>query len=312
MSVEHSYDRTGRILQENDGDFQVEIVKWHKPDGRKKIAVLKTMEDSILERRRGGFANESVGTHAFRKLANEHPEWGLVVPRTYAEGDTWSIRRFMKGEPLLREGAEFDDINETNRRLGKLARLLAMIDQVEPDTSAPDDPWNSAPYDNMLVRMPKWAIDPMEKGLLDPADLEATTDLIIRNEPYLVPRYAHGDLMPYAHVFVRPDDRLAFIDFEHYSARKPRYYDAAYCYAQMYTKVDDSSLAVNFMEKFLDAADSVEHQSEQMMTVLSQRAIRLFFDSAFENRTLDDLKVRKTQQLLDLTLASDLRALTNP
>lgn len=312
MSVEHSYSRTGEILQGDDGDFQVEIVQWHKPSGRKKAAVLKTMQDSILERRRGGFANESVGTHAFRKLANEHPEWGLVVPRTYAEGDTWSIRRFMKGEPLLREGAEFDDINETNRRLGKLARLLAMIDQVEPDTSAPDDPWNSAPYDNMLVRMPKWAIDPMEKGLLDPADLEATTDLIIRNEPYLVPRYAHGDLMPYAHVFVRPDDRLAFIDFEHYSARKPRYYDAAYCYAQMYTKVDDSSLAVNFMEKFLDAADSVEHQSEQMMTVLSQRAIRLFFDSAFENRTLDDLKVRKTQQLLDLTLASDLRALTNP
>src|SRR5688572_26305725 len=88
MSVEYSYSKTGQILQGDDGDFQVEIVDWHKNNGS-KAAVLKTMQGTILERRRGGFVNESVGTHAFRALARAHPEWGLVVPRTYAEGDTW-------------------------------------------------------------------------------------------------------------------------------------------------------------------------------------------------------------------------------
>ncbi len=312
MNVEDSFRRVGKVLQGDDGDFRVEVVRWRKENGREKTAVLKTMQGTILERRRSGFANESLGTEAFRALALEHPEWNLVVPRTYAESDTWSIRRFMRGEPLLREGTELTNLAETTRRLGKLAGLLAMIDQVEPDTSAPDDPWNSAPYDNMLVRMPQWAIRPMEDGLLSPDDLAATTDLITRNEQYLVPRYAHGDLMPYAHVLVRPDDRLAFIDFEHYSARKPRYYDVAYCYAQMFTKIATPSLAGYFMEEVLDKMEPVEHQTEQMMAVLAQRSIRLFFDASFAKLAKDHHKVERTQRLLDICHTGDLDTLVNP
>lgn len=309
MSVEKSFRRSGIILQGNDGDFRVEVVRWHKKNDREKTAVLKTAQETILPRRRDGFANEAVGTEAFRKLALAHPEWGLVVPRTYAENDRLSIRRFMKGQPLLKEGTEFDDIAATTARLGKLARLLSLIDRVEPDTSAPDDPWNSAPYDNMLVRMPQWAVEPMNKGLLRSDDYAATADLITENQQYLVPRYAHGDLMPYAHVIVRPDDRLALIDFEHYSARKPRYYDAAYCYAQMFTRVDDPSMAAYFMKNLLETVEPVEHQSEQMAVVLAQRAVRLFFDASFAGLDKNAPRTKRTQRLLDLSLTGDLNAL---
>jgi hypothetical protein len=312
MEVVESFCRTGQILQENDEDFFVEVIEWPKRLGVAKKAVLKRFEPTILDRRRDGFANESVGTRVFRKLAKSHPSWGLVVPRTYAEGNTWSIRRFMKGEPLLSEGAEYYDRHETNGRIGKLALLLAHLDSIEPNIDIPDDPHNSAPYDNIMVRTPHWAKFPIESGLLTQSDYDAVENLTVANKELLVPRYAHGDLMPYAHVIVRPDGRLSFIDFEHFSARKPRYYDAAYCYAQIYLKAPDTELAGMFMEKLLESADSPEHQTEQMMTVLSQRAVRLYFDADFEKLEPTDGSVTKTKELLDLSVHGSLEDLIKP
>lgn len=312
MEVVESFCRTGQILQENDEDFFVEVVEWPKRIGTFKKAVLKKFEPTILERRKHGFANESVGTHVFRKLAKSHPDWGLVIPRTYAESEQWSIRRYMDGEPLLVEGDEYNDRRKTNARVGQLATLLAQIDKIKPDLTIPDDPYNSAPYNNMLSRTPHWAKYPIESNLLSESDYDLVEGLTKDNQDFLVPRYAHGDLMPYAHIISRPDGRLSFIDFEHFSAHKPRYYDAAYCYAQMYLKAPDSKLAGLFMENLLESAETPEHQQEQVMTVLSQRAVRLFFDADFEKLDPNSPTVTKTQELLELSLHGTLDDLTKP
>lgn len=312
MEVVETFKRTGQILQENDEDFFVEVVQWHKNKGVAKKAVLKTFEPTILERRRQGFANESIGNRAFRKLAKDHPEWGLVIPRTYAEGDEWSIRRFMEGDPLLIEGQEYDDKAQTYCKVGQLAVVLAEIDKIDPDLSIPDDSHNSAPYDNMLIRTPIWAERPISSGLLRQSDYDAVETITKANQDLLVPRYAHGDLMPYAHVIHRPDGRLSFIDFEHFSAHKPRYYDAAYCYAQMYLKAPDTTLAGFFMQKLLESVDTPDNQSEQFQTVLAQRAVRLFFDADFENLGPNTSNVRKTKELLDLSIDGSLDDLMQP
>jgi hypothetical protein len=311
MSIERSIERTGQVFQD-DEHFRVEVVRWPKKNGTVKTAVLKTMQDATSERRQDGFHNEAVGTETFRRLARSHPEWGLVVPRTYASEKTWAVRRLMSGGPILHQGTEYQDVDRTKMLLAKLARVLAMIDSIEPDISADDDPRNSAPYDNMLARVPAWAADPLRDGLLSPNDLAAATDLIGINQQLYMPRYAHGDLMPYAHVFARTDERLAFIDFEHFSARKPRYYDAAYCYAQMAVKMPDPELAGYFIDEFFGAADPAKHQTEQFMPVLAQRAIRMFFDASFEDIPLKSQRVQKVRQLLDLSLGGNLEALTQP
>lgn len=311
MSIEGSISRTGRILQD-DEHFRVEVVRWNKNNHKSKAAVLKAMQGTTNERRQDGFRNETVGTAMFRQLALAHPEWGLVVPRTYVATETWAVRRLMSGEPILHEGSEHEDTDTTKSRLAQLAKTLAMIDAVEPDISAPDDPRNSAPYNNMLVRVPTWAADPLEKGLISQDELTAASEFIEANQSYNVPRYAHGDLMPYAHVFARPDGRLAFIDFEHYSARKPRYYDAAYCYSQMLVKMPDPALAGYFMNTFLEEAETPPHQAEQLMPVLAQRAIRMFFDASFDGMSLQSKRVQNVKQLLNLSLGGNPGALTNP
>jgi hypothetical protein len=164
----------------------------------------------------------------------------------------------------------------------------------------------------MLVRTDKWVEPVIEAGLLDADDYAATAGLISANEQYLVPRYAHGDLMPYAHVFTRPDGRMAFIDFEHYSARKPRYYDAAYGYAQMFIKISDTSIAGHFMGSLLDKAESVDHQPEQMMTVIAQRAIRLYFDAVHDEMDESSQFVQRTKHLLDIAMNGDIDMLVHP
>lgn len=118
--------------------------------------------------------------------------------------------------------------------------------------------------------------------------------------------------MPYAHVFARPDGRLAFIDFEHYSAHKPQYYDAAYCYAQMFVKLPDPRLAGYFMQEFLDSADQPTDQSEKFMPVLAQRAIRLFFDAWHERRPANHPQTQQTRKLLALATQGTLDMLVNP
>lgn len=311
MSIEGSINKTGRVLQD-DEHFRVEVVRWNKSNHKSKAAVLKTMQGTTEERRRDGFRNETVGTAMFRHLAKSHPEWGLVIPRTYVVTDTWAVRRLMRGEPILKEGTEHQDIDTTKARLAQLARTLALIDAVEPDISAPDDPRNSAPYNNMLVRVPIWAASPLKDGLLAQDELTAASEFIEANQKYNVPRYAHGDLMPYAHVFGRPDGRLAFIDFEHYSAQKPRYYDAAYCYSQMLVKASDPHLAGYFMGEFLEAAEPTAHQSEQLMPVLAQRAVRMFFDASFDGMNLKSKRVQNVKQLLDLSLGGNIDTLLNP
>lgn len=314
MSSENTEYRgiaTNRVLQDDD-TFRVEVVKWQKPDGAHKLAVLKSMKDTTNERRRDSFQNENLGTAVFRTLSQDHPEWNLVVPHTYSATPTWSIRRFMKGEPILREGEEYTNVAQSYNRLARLATLLANIDQVPPDLSSEDDPRNSAPYYDIGARLQTWAHLPVTQGLLSEESLSRTVDFIHQYQPVIEPRYAHGDLMPYAHVFDRLDGRLAFIDFEHYSAYKPQYYDAAYCYAQMFVKPNNPHLAGYFLEKFLENSETPAQQTEKFLSVLAQRSIRLFFDAAYTNMLPHDPVVQRTQALLDLSLNGNLDSLLHP
>ena len=287
-------------LQDN-AIFTVELVDW---EGER--ALRKTLNAEANSRRAKSFKDELLGMEVFGKLAHTHPEWKLRVPEVYAKGEDWVVREFIEGSPLLEYDTSLDAAREN---VAKLAVQLANIDRVEPDATIHEQD-DSAPYTNIRGGFSKWSKQPLAEGLLIQASYDATNALIDDYAGYLMPRYAHGDLNALSHVFISDDKRLAWIDFEHFSAHKPRYYDVAYCYSRLFTKAAQPEIAGEFLKNFLESAEIVSHQDEQLLAIMAQRAIGMHFDALndlatgldYRKRAQDFLArclTRRVQNLLD-------------
>lgn len=207
-----------RVLQD-DTNFHVELIDWNGV-----AAIHKRVQPGTDERRRATLQNEIIGTEYFYYLSTENPDWNFHVPKTFDRGEGWVVREYIDGEELLRvdESAE-----HAARKLAQLATLLAQIDVIEPDPTIWELSTNSAPYTNITKRLPVWSEKPLQHGTLTTADYTAANDLIQGYQPFLQPRLAHGDMNPLKHAFETSGGELAWIDFEHFSAQKPRYYDVA-------------------------------------------------------------------------------------
>lgn len=264
----------------------------------------KTVKETMSKHRRATFANECTGMERFRELAVAHPEWGLMVPRIVAKGEGSVTREFINGDELVNQRTTVED---GRLRLERLAGVLAAIDSVvPPPTDLREE--DSAPYTNIRRRFDVWSEVPLKEGILDREAYEAANQLIQEYQPFLEPRHAHGDMSPFKHVFVMSDDRLAFIDFEHYSTMKPRYYDVAYCYSRLRMQAKDRRLSGVFLEDFIREADKTQHQKEQLLAIMTQRAIGMHFDALNDYKQGDDYRER-AQEFLGLCLQRDIDAL---
>ncbi|HEX6462406.1 MAG TPA: phosphotransferase [Candidatus Saccharimonadales bacterium] len=287
------------ILQ-NDEHFRVEVIDWH---GVK--AIRKSLQSTTNERRRLTFQNEIVGTAKFYEIAEAHQSWGLKVPSIFESGDSWMIREYLEGEPLCDETTT---IEQAHQGLERLSTIVAQIDRIEPDEHAAGSFEDSAPYTNITKRFETWAKGPLESNVLIPAAFQAAKQLIDDFQPYLAPRYAHGDLSPLKHALIDGNGQISLFDFEHFSSQKPRYYDAAYCYSRLLTRVADRRVAASFLGSFLHSAMPVPHQDEQLLAIMTQRAIGMHFD-ALNDRPKGADYVKRAQEFLQLCLDRDVSKL---
>jgi aminoglycoside phosphotransferase (APT) family kinase protein len=285
------------ILQ-NDENFFVAITEYEG-----KPAILKRLQSSTPEQRQRIFKNEQLGMAQFKKLAREHPEWRLVVPEVYSSTDNEMVRELIEGEELFNDGLSED---VTSERLQRLAGLLAEIDAIEPDLSSDDALDNSAPYKNIRQRFDVWSKMPLETKLLSDEEYAAANALISDYEAELTPRYAHGDMSPYKHVFIMKEDNLGLIDFEHYSAYKPRFYDICYAYSRLFTLAEDTNAAKTLLQGFIRKA--TKFSEHQLLAVMTQRAIGMHFDALNDYKKGKDYRGR-AKELLGLCLRRDVDAL---
>lgn len=264
------------------------------------LLVRKSLKETTNERRRATFLNEIQGTKRFWELANAHPDWGLSIPRTIAQGDTWVVREFIDGNELMAN-------DNSSARLGRLAHILAAIDTIAPQKTDPLEQ-DSAPYTNIRRRFDVWTKKPLEEGVLDMSAYKAANQLIEEYQPVLEPRYAHGDMSPFKHVFVTPQDTVAFIDFEHYSPVKSRYYDVAYAYSRLRMQAAGTEQAREFLNEFLGAADPAPNQKEQLLAIMTQRAIGMHFDALNDYKKGIDYR-RRAQEFLAICLERNINRL---
>ena len=284
-------------------NFKVELVEWVGSP-----AIRKTLNPNAESRRAVTFKNELLGMEVFDKLAQTYPEWGMRVPKVYEKGEGWMIREFIDGNQLIDHATPLESAREN---LSRLAVQLAAIDRVEPDKTIPEHE-DSAPYTDIRKRFSKWSEKPLAAGILDQNSYDGVNVLIDDYTPYLTPRYAHGDLNCIKHVLVTENNQLAWIDFEHFSAHKPRYYDLAYGYSRLFTQSQYPEVAGELLKVFLENAEPTPHRDEQLLAVMSQRAIGMHFDAMndlasvdYRDRAQDFLArclSRRIQNLLDFNV----------
>jgi hypothetical protein len=290
--------KTLEILQSDD-TFRVDLVEI---EGRH--AIRKSVQPSANERRRGLLTNEIAGMDYFYQLASAHSEWQLRVPQTLSSGEGWVVREFIEGEALLEKE---DDLDGSIGKLTRLATLLAAIDDVIPG-KVKNEADNSAPYTNIRKRFDVWSAGPLKEGILSAQVYAAANALIEEYQPLLEPFHAHGDFTPFKHVLMMPNSEFGLIDFEHFSTDKPRYYDLAYAYSRLFTQGKDRRLAGELLRLFTEKARLVPHQKEQILAIMTQRAIGMHFDALNDaSRGVD--YIDRAQQFLNLCLTRDVTSL---
>jgi len=286
------------VLQDNDSFFVGRDLWQGKP------AIIKRLQPTTSQSRRAGFRNEIAGMQRFGTFAHEHPEWGIKVPKVYAVSEDEIVREYMQGQELVTEKTL--DVDSAKLRLGKLARTLAAIDMLIPGTDDDVVGENSAPYTNIRQRFEIWSKGPLEAGLLSEEGYAAANELIEEYQPYLTPRYAHGDMSPFDHVFLTPDNSIGLIDFEHYSSQKPRFYDLCYTYTRLFTRAQDPALAGYFLGEFIAVSKSMDER--QLLAVMTQRAVGMHIDALNDYKQGKDYR-KRAQKVLQLCLRRDIDAL---
>lgn len=290
-----------REVLQDDENYRVERVDWQGKD-----ALRKEVKNTLSDERRKAFQNEMVGMRTFRTLAAKHPEWRLVVPGVFEEGDDYVVREFIEGAELLSPETTRE---EARPRLARLAEVLAGIDHVRPDQNyAPGR--DSAPFTDIRRRFEVWSKAPLESGMLAANDFAAANLLIEECQAYLQPRYAHGDMSPFKHAYLLSRGVLGFIDFEHFSPQKPRYYDVAYAYSRMFTRSSDPRIAGDFLQHFLEISESAPRKTEQLLAIMTQRAIGMHFDAYNDAQKGEDY-VARAQLLLRLCLSRSVALLAD-
>lgn len=90
----------------------------------------------------------------------------------------------------------------------------------------------------------------------------------------------HGDFVPW-HMIRQADGRFALIDGEHGSAQTPRYYDIAYFYHRVYTKLENPNLAEAYLSEIVRRLPEKESGMfrEFFPLLLASRIIGGFFDA---------------------------------
>lgn len=283
------------VLQD-DENFLVEKIIY-----KNNKAVRKTLKDSTPKRRRETFKNDAVGIMQFKNLSQTIPNLNFRVPNIYQTTDSCLVSEYFEGKTLL-------DIIGTGQGidfLKKIADILIAIDKISP-IEMPEQDHESATYKNITKRMDIWLESPISAGLISEQDAQNAYNTINKYGSHLSPKYAHGDLNPLEHCFLDNNGTICFIDFENYSAIKPRYYDAAYCFIRVYSQLSQHGLAGQFLDYFIQHCDTF-HRAD-MIVVLTQRSVGLCFDAINDKKEGIDY-TQKAKKLLDLCIQEDLEAI---
>jgi hypothetical protein len=287
-----------RIIQD-DVNFKLEIVDWQG-----QPAVKKSIKPTTPQTRADRIKNDVYGMQFFEQMLHKNQNLPLHVPRIYDFGEGYYVREYVADQSVVEEGM---DIAEAGDRLKKLASLLANIDRIEPYGEVRFI--GSSNYRNLHKSIGEWANENVRDQIVTPAIAERVKQISAGLGQYIKPRIAHGDMSPYRHAYLRPDNKITLIDFENFTPQAARYFDVAWTYTRLYSFASSTDIPKQFLATFLELAEPVAHRTEQLMAVLIQRILGMQKDADVDLTSKGIDHRDRAKELLELVLQNKLELL---
>ncbi|HEU5187966.1 MAG TPA: phosphotransferase [Candidatus Saccharimonadales bacterium] len=233
----------------------------------------------------------------------------LRTPEIIDHGKDWYIAQWIEATP---SAEPTDPANKLDAYLGDYAKCLSALDAIQPEwvegTPPSDD--NSMPHSKLEdSSWQLWSEKPIAQGLLSVGQLAQARQLVGDYRHHLTPQLQHGDFVPW-HILIDANQDWWLIDGEHASLQKPRYYDLAYMYSRIFTRLHSPHHAATLLRSFEQFSGTPRQNIyPALLPIMTSRAIGMHFD-ALNDLHSDDYRA-EAQDLLARCLSREPAELFN-
>ncbi len=256
------HQNTYRIIKKIDNGLDRHIILILEKNGRKYFYKELNNEDS----------SRFIEQINFQQRVEENKA-KIILPKLFdfdlKSKQKWGLWEFLEGKHL----AEWQpkNIKGFEKWLEPIANVLIEIEKIKPFKE------NFDIADRLILRVNQWTEEPVKKGLLSLDDKEKVINLIKENRSKIVVGFSHTDFVPW-HMHEIKFPKFALVDYEN-CKNKPKYYDLAYFYQRVYTKLNEPELAERFLAFYKKKAKLPKDFEERFLPVLGQRIIGGFYDN---------------------------------
>ncbi len=236
-----------------------------------------------------------------QKLRASH-DLKINTPKIIEHGAYWYIAEWINGHPSVVPG---DPAQKAEQYLEQYVDCLVALDGIEVKDleKLPPTDKGSTTYAELDRRWKKWSEKPLAQGLMTINQLEQARKIIHDYKQHVKPHFQHGDFTPW-HILIDAKQNWWLIDGEHASVEKPRYYDLAYMYSRIYTRLHSFEHAAKLLRLFIEKSKiSQEELWPAFLPLITSRAIGMFFDAL--NDAPNDDYISEAQDLLKRCLSRE-------
>jgi hypothetical protein len=242
-------------------------------------------------------AKKTKNEFEWNKLINSKRALPIAIPRNYESGNYnglfWFTSEYIDGKPIAIVSQK-EKTKSLENNLAKIALTSKSILEMNTKKRLPNDETDTNKREDrqkiFLDRMKHW----MNQFDNDVDDLYAFIKERIR---FIQKAPSHGDFVPW-HIFMTGDKKLFLIDGEHSKAVGFKFYDVAYFYHRVYTKLKRPDIAANFLGEFINIYPFIERDKECFRLVLAQRIIGGYMDAKNDSR----ISIELQHELMDRVL----------
>jgi hypothetical protein len=219
----------------------------------------------------------------------------VSIPQNHDSGEFkglfWYLGEYA-GNKVLTRPAEKNETDDLERELSVITETAYKIIGIETDLTLPLDKKISEEErkEKFFKKLEHWAEQ-------TPEDVSGLISFIRERYDYLDTASSHGDFVPWH--FIRSEEgKLFLVDGEHAHIVGLKFYDVAYFYHRVFTKLKRSDIADRFLRDFSDLYKFSEGEKELFRLVLAQRLVGGYFDAEKDGITSVNLQNKLKTRLL--------------
>ncbi len=231
-------------------------------------------------------------------INSEVNDFPVKVPKVYNSGKLdqlfWYIGEYVEGHELVKVENK-DDVQLLITNLGKIALTAEKIIKMDtiPDefTKGNEDINEITLSQKILEKVKEWSTKTSTN----------TTNLIEYIESYInhvqiAP--IHSDFVPW-HFIITKNNSLYLIDGERARLKGIKFYDVAYFYHRVYTKLKRPDIADKFLDEFRQVYKFLDEDNYCFKLILAQRIVGGYMDAESDNITSLKLQKELEKRLLN-------------